>query len=259
MKRIVILGSKPNAIVPRGEKIYCANAAIISNEDPVSRFVDRVAVASSAVLGAGLNPGSDRGDVYKQKLDAVRDGGMSRIILLESPFSPDTATQVKSYLQTEGRNPDVSEIGVRQRIKMVKSIAQTPYPLVGASFSAQPFSVRLRDRMDIGHWYWQWHFGEGRRDVSPKYRPSTGILALLLAIAENGKKVDYVLAGIGVKDRNIAKVKTFTATIPDTPVGELPQHVHADLMILENLLCDYSLSSTEAELTEAIPGLRLHR
>lgn len=258
MKRIVILGSKPNAIIPKCDRIYCSNAAVISNEKAVNQFAERVVVASSAILGAGLVPRTSRHEIYRQKLEAVRDAGMSRIILLESPYSPGMAAQVKAHLQVDERNPDISTVSVTQRIEMVRSIAQTTYPLVDESFVSQDLKVRVHDRMAIWRWYLNWKFGNALRDVSPKYRPSTGILALLQAIKENGSDAKYVLAGIGTKNRNVAKVKTFTATTSDTPAGELPQHVHADLMILEKLVHKYALSSTEAELTEAVLGLNLH-
>ena len=259
MKKIVILGSKPKAIIPNGDKIYCANAAFISNETAIDAFADRVVIASSAVLGAGLSAGATIHDVYKQKLDAVRDAGMSRIILFESPFSPGMAAKVKAYLQSDDQNHDIVVMSVMQRIEMVRSIAQAPYPLIDASFSSQPFAIRVSDRMKIWRWYLNSRFGNGQLDVSPKYRPSTGVLALLQAISENGSNAEYVLAGIGTKKRNIAKVKTFTETLPDTPAGELPQHVNADLIILEKMLPRYALSSTEAELTEAISGMRPHQ
>ena len=259
MKKVVILGSKPKAVIPRGDKIYCANAAFISNETAVDTFADRVVIAPRAVLGAGLPSETSIHDVYKQKLDAVRDAGMSRIILFESPFSLGMAAKVKAYLQSDTRNHNIFVMSVMQRIEMVRSIAQATYPLVDASFSSQPFNVRVSDRMKIWRWHLNSKFGNGQRDVSPKYRPSTGILALLQAISENGSNAEYVLAGIGTKKRNIAKVTTFTETLPDTPAGELPQHVNADLMILGKLLPRYALSSTEAELTEVISDMRPHQ
>ena len=258
MNKVVILGSKPNAIVPRGDKIYCANAGFLSNEDAVATFADRVAVASSMVLGNGLLPDSRNHEVYRQKLDAVRDAGMSRIILFGAPISPDMATKVAAYLQADGQNPNISVISVVERADLVKSIAGTRYPLVDRSFYSQPFRIRMRD-----HWLncrslWDLRFGNGHLDTSPKYRPSTGILALLQAIRENGNTAEYVLAGIGAKARNVVKVKTFTAKLRDTPVGEIPEHVTADLIVLRNLVRRYTLSTTEQELTEVVEGLRLH-
>lgn len=259
MKKIVILGSKPKAVLPQGEKIYCANAAFISNEDAVDRFADRVVVASGAVLGNGLTPDANNHEVYKQKLDAVRDAGMSRMILFASPYSVGMTARVQAYLQADERNPDISVISVMERIELVKSVAHSKYPLIDDAFSSQPFLIRLHDRRENWRCFLNWKFGDGRRDVSPKYRPSTGILALLQAIRENGHNAEYVLAGIGTQDRNIAKVKTFTATLQGTLAGDLPQHVHADLMVLKKLVGRYALSTTEKELTEAVPDLSLHK
>ena len=258
MNKVVILGSKPNAIVPRGDKIYCANAGFLSNEDAVATFADRVAVASSMVLGNGLLPESRNHEVYRQKLDAVRDAGMSRIVLFGAPLSPEMAIQVTAYLQADGQNPNISVISVVERANLVKSIARTRYPLVDRSFFSQPFRIQMRDRWLNCRSLWDLRFGDGHLDTSPKYRPSTGILTLLQAIRENGNAAEYVLAGIGAKARNVVKVKTFTTTLQNTHVGELPEHVTADLMVLRNLVRRYTLSTTAPELTEVVEGLRLH-
>jgi len=86
-----------------------------------------------------------------------------------------------------------------------------------------------------------------RQDCGAAFRPSTGILSLVLAIDEYGQDAEYVLSGIGFTKR----AEYFDGNT--TRKRELPSHVFADVKILRNLARRYNLSTAEPELIQFIP------
>jgi hypothetical protein len=79
------------------------------------------------------------------------------------------------------------------------------------------------------------------------FRPSTGIISLLMAIDENGVDCEYILAGIGLKNRD-DYLHTKRSSSASFPI-----HVFADRKILQALSSRYRITSTEPELMAVLP------
>jgi hypothetical protein len=244
--RIVILGAKPGAIVPAGDAIYCANAAFLSAPQAAADFAQRVVVASSTIMAKGL-PGSNSA-IYRRKLDAIRDYDATELVLFEDPGRGDKLEAILAYLGDSMSTRPIRIVPVPFRTQMVQDLVGR-YPLLNAEFRRQPIAVQWRDALEIGRWWIGRQLGNHRRDVRAKYRPSTGILALMVAMTEHGENAEYILAGIGLGERNAYQIggKTLSNGRKQRSAG-LPIHTAADAIALRRMNERFTLSSTEPEL-----------
>lgn len=162
MKRIGILGAKPNAFLPDADAIYIANASFINREHEVTKYAVRVVVASSLVVAKGLWENVSNHTVYKRKLNAVREVDVSRIVLFTASGRPQASVDVTKYFLESERKPEIIEISVRQRIELTKTIAQLDYPHIDEEFSHQPFKIRVRHTLENWKCLMNWKLSTGR-------------------------------------------------------------------------------------------------
>lgn len=256
MKRIVILGSKPNASFVDAAEVWCANAAIGFYREEVRRYPVSVNVASAVILRKNLLDAAAHGGLYAKKWQAVVAAQPSRLVLFAAPADASCVAEVQAALRVAGYAAPVDICPVPDRIRLVREIAGLRYPVVTRAFFRQPIAVQLRDAERIARFGWKSWAGAGDEDAPGKYRPSTGILALLLAIRQHGGDAEYVVAGIGLGERwaqqgdgKVLVGKTATTH------GGLTPHVHADVAVLRALARRYALSTTEPELAHLLPLL----
>ncbi len=256
MQTVVIFGAKPAAILPAGDAIYAANAAIMGREAEAGAFAERISVASGHVLSRGL--GRDADPLYRRKFETVRDSGFRRLVLFADQGKRDLASGVLAALG--GTHPDGQRlVSVRESRDLVTRIGQCGYPVLDETFRRQPPRIVLRDWVEIRRARLNWLLGNGKEDVRAKYRPSTGILALLVAISEKGPDAHYILSGIGLAGRNEFLVDGRILRNKSNSAAVLPKHVQADTILLRALARRYSLSTTEAELQDILPATRISR
>lgn len=238
--------------MPGGDAIYCANAAFLSAPGAVGDFARRVVVASSTIMAKGL-PGSNS-EIHTRKLEAIRDFDATELVLFEDPGRGNKLQAILAYVGDSRSNRPIRVIPVPFRTQMVQDLVGS-YPLINAEFRSQPVAVQWRDAIEIGRWWIGRQFGNRRHDVRAKYRPSTGVLALLVAIAEHGKNAEYVLAGIGLEERNAYSIggENLSNGRRQRSAG-LPIHAVADAIALTRMKDRFRLSSTEPELHGIVPA-----
>lgn len=254
MKRILVLGSKPGARFVDAAEAWCANAAIGFYADEVRRYPVVVNVASAVILRKNASDASSHGGLYAKKWRAVTVARPARLILLSAPGDPGCAAGVEAALRAAGYAAPIEHCSVRRRTRLVPDLAGVRYPVVTRALLRQPLAVQLRDIERIVRFIWKSRRGAEHEDAPGKFRPSTGVLALLLAIAEHGSAADYVLAGIGVAER-WAQHAAGTVLVGKTATrhGGLTPHVHADVVILRALAARYAVTTTEPELAGVVP------
>ncbi len=246
------MGAKPGAVVPAGDAIYCANAAFLSAPEAVAGFERRVIVASSTIMAKGL-PESGGGSIYRTKLDAIRDFEATELVLFEDPGRGDKLSAILAYIRERGSEWPLRVISVAARTQMVRSRLGS-YPLIDVQYCTQPLAIQLRDAIEIGRWAIRWQLGRRRNDVRAKYRPSTGILALLVAMSDYGDDAEYVIVGIGLADRQAYSIDgQVLSNGRKQPSKGLPIHTGADAIALRLLKDRFTLSSTEPELQDVLP------
>ena len=246
--RVVILGAKPRPTIPEGDAIYCANAAFLSAPDVVAGFALRSIVASATILSKGLASGTDNPAIYRTKVDAIRDFDSTELVLFGDPGRGDRLPAIRDYVTARQPGRALRIISVSERTQLVRERLGS-YPLIDAEFRTQPLAIQGRDAIEICRWWVAWQLGSRRRDVRAKYRPSTGILALLVALADYGESAEYVMAGIGLADRHAYSIgEQDISNAKQRKSGALPMHTVADAIALRRLRDRLDLSATEAEL-----------
>lgn len=91
---------------------------------------------------------------------------------------------------------------------------------------------------------------ENRWDIA-YFRPSTGVLTLLLAICNHGKGVNYILTNFGFKDR-----RTYGTFREETFSTSMTTHVFADLAIIRILAEEFNIFSPDKDISDIIPGIK---
>lgn len=254
MKRILILGSKPGAAFVDAAEAWCANAAIGFYADEVRRYPVVVNVASAMVLRKNASDATSYGGLYAKKWRAVTAARPGRLILLAAPGDPGCAVGVEEALRVAGYAAPIETCGVRRRVRLVPDVAGVRYPVVTRAFFRQPLAVQARDIGRTAGFLWRSWRGAEHEDAPGKFRPSTGVVALLLAIAEHGTAAEYVVAGIGVAERWAQRADgTVLVGKTATRHGGLTPHVHADVVILRALAARYAVTTTEPELAGVVP------
>lgn len=251
MKRVLVLGSKPGAVFLPGDAIYAANASLGFYAADVRQYPTAVNVASALVLRKSF---ADPAGLYGRKWRAVIEASPSRMVLFAAPDAPGCTAAVHEALTAAGYAAPIEVWSVRDRTELVRSVSRLRYPIVTAAMLRQPFVTVLDDARRLARFALRWHRGTDasrgyETDAPGKFRPSTGILALLIAILDHGPDAEYVLAGIGLEGRNLHHGAGGIIAGKDRSRGRiLPPHVIADIAVLEALRGRYRLRTTEPEL-----------
>ncbi|MBC2836160.1 hypothetical protein [Paragemmobacter straminiformis] len=248
LKTVVIFGAKPGSALPAGDAIYAANAAIMDRESEAAGFAEKTVVASALVMAKGLIEGGPNDALYRRKLETVRHCGFDRLVLFADPGGRDLVNRARGLLEG-GFAKGTTLYSVAERRALTRRIGGCGYPVTDASFFRQPLPVVARDWVEIQKLRLGWLLGQGHKDARAKYRPSTGLLALLVAIAENGPDAHYVLSGIGLAGRNEFLMGGEITRNKANRADALPKHVQADVILLQKLAGTHRLSTTEPELS----------
>ncbi|MEZ4281982.1 MAG: hypothetical protein R3F21_20455 [Myxococcota bacterium] len=253
MKTAVILGSKPGARLPPGGTAYFANAAIGSYGDAIERFESVVNVVSAVVLRKCRDSEKQaHAELYAAKGEIIRAARPDRLVLVESSDHPGLGSELSGWLRDSGYASPIECLSPADRIAAQTRFSGLAHPLVTRALFDQPFAVVLRDALHVVQHRLRLAGGE----AMGKYRPSTGIVALLLAIAEHGAQAEYMLVGIGLSQRHLHH---FQGSILSGKVARravLEPHVAADAAILRALARRYVLRADDPELAAALAGAR---
>jgi hypothetical protein len=264
MKRVIVLGSKPGAAFLPGDAVYAANAALGFYTSDVKHYPTTVNVVSALVLSKSF---ADAAGIYGRKWRAVADATPSRMVLFAAPDTPGCTAAVCEALTAGGYAAPIEICSVRDRIELVTSVTSLRYPIVTAAVLGQPLATLLDDARRLARFaVRRRHQPDASRDCETdapgKFRPSTGILALLVAIRDHGPNAEYVLAGIGLAGRNLHQAAGGIVAGKDRSRGRiLPPHICADIAVLKALRGRYRLRTTEPELeplVAAVPPDRCH-
>lgn len=245
-KLVVVLGSKPGADIPLGDAVYCANAAIGYYADKVIRFRFVVSVLNPDMI----HPRERREGVPNQALKE-REWSMfiasrpDKVVLTRTSYFE----LAKTILDEADFRSPLSCLSVYERRMLVGRISGCYDPIVTSDFFRLPLDKKIRYAGSLTSTFLKRLLNK-RKDCGAAFRPSTGILALVLAIAEHGRDADYVICGVGIRKRD--------EYLDGKHIHkrDLPQHVFADVKVLRKLARRYNLSTTEPELEYLVPRYR---
>jgi len=242
MKRIVVIGSKPNAVIPDGDAVYCANASIAYYLHELSGFKYIVNITTPFAIRDHIKKTSDDAYCYRESLKKMSESRSLRLIILRST-NPE---HMINALRETGLDVPISIINDQDRRKLVTRVSGCDDPILTADFFRLPSKLKLSYAGSAISIILKRIFARSKT-CNAIFRPSTGIIALLYAIAENGYDCEYVLAGIGLKNRN--------EYITDIRLSKhpIPHHVYADQKVLRSVAAKYKITTTETELMGILP------
>lgn len=243
--RVVILGSKPDADIPDGDILYCANGSIGFYADQVRRFPKVISVLNPDLLHPkGRQEGVLDREANEQQYRMILESRPDRMILTRTS----SLDMAKRELSKGGFSAPVSALSIYERRMLVGQISGCYDPIVTSDFFALPSKMKIRYAGSLASTFLK-RLLDRKKDCGSAFRPSTGILALVLAIDENGEDAEYIICGIGLRKRaEYLNGTTFRKRA-------LPAHLFADVKVLSQLVRRYSLFTTEPELTSLIPQL----
>lgn len=245
MKRVVVLGSKPNAMIPDGDALYCANTSIGYYADQLHRFSSVVNIVSGGILDfKKRQEGYPDRDFHKKKWDVVSGANPDRLIVAK----PKENQNVTDELRKAGFKAPIILMTAYERRVMIGQISGCHDPIVTRDVLSLPIQQQLACIKSIGSTLIK-RMHNRNADCRAGFRPSTGVFALVHAIFENGMDTEYILSGIGLEKRGEYYGRNFAE------VDVLESHVSADKKVLDELVKKYKIFTTEPELMNTIPAL----
>jgi hypothetical protein len=228
---ILILGSKPDAVIPLGiNHIYAANASAYFYKDRISDKVKLTVITSA-------------GDIYDNnlnktiKFEKTTSADYDELIIVGFDKRPGSQNEILSQFNSDNIRMYTSA----QRRKIFKK-------LVGEFWIFSP-NILLYTFFGFKNFFFLRYFIAKvksiymKSDLPAEFRPSTGMTALAVAIQDNPDKKDFVISGIG-----------FNRTI-DYPDGTKPiiykrqSHIVPDMAVLHILKRKYNLYTTDFDLS----------
>lgn len=245
MKRILILGSAPNAAVPCADVVYCANSSVQYYADKI-KFIPSITSVVGSHLIAGVNA-SSASPSLKQVRSAILQSKMHEMIILEHEPWFNGWNIEQGILDVEsscGISPSLMKFNERMNLLKLTSGLEEPIFSYGI----------LKELKRLGPWRFlrasKYLLRDLRKrgvkkplETNPALRPSTGMWAAIAAMDRHGRQAKYFLSGIsltGFSDRSIhhngqsqGQFEKFT------------HHLHADIRTLNALKKRYDVESIQ--------------
>jgi hypothetical protein len=254
-KRIVILGSKPDPVLATGDSIYCANSSIGSYQDYISKFEHIVSVTSSWAIDSK----SDDNDLKITKKNIILNSYADKYVITDCDDPRCFISIDKLYQAFNHQNSSaiVSFLTYRETCELTRKISNLKQPYISSSFFKMPIYKQLWATKSLCLTLLRKILKPGCfAPWNSYFRESTGLFSLIYAIYENGLDCDYIIIGIGVSDRNVYKMDEQFITHRFKDVDVLVRHTYADFKILRKLSQEYSIYTTDFDLSSSA-NLRL--
>jgi len=141
MKRIIIIGSKPRAIIPEGDVIYCANGAIGYYEQSVRRFESVVCILNPDLIHPKKRKeGSPTKDFYDRQYSAIAGSRPDKLILLRNT----SQALLTEELRYSRFTAPIHSLSTFERRILVGKISGLYDPIVTGDFFQLQTSLQIR-------------------------------------------------------------------------------------------------------------------
>lgn len=245
MKRIVIIGSKPEAEIPDGDIAYCSNTSLSLYHEHINKFNRIIVVVIKPVLNYLQN--------NRQEENPYRDFNLrtwnilsrvpEKIVIISDKDIKNTVTA----LQENGFKGQIKHETKYDRRQLIGKVSGCHDPIITKDFLTLPANIKIECINSIIKSGLKRIISK-KSDVNCVLRPSTGIFSLIYAIHENGLEAEYIISGIGIKKRgSYAEGKN-----EDKSKQNVFSHIFADQKVLKELAKSYRISTTEESLMHII-------
>lgn len=236
--KIIIIGSKPNANIPKDGTIYiCANTAGYYYRDKINGPIITIVSASEIVS-------SQRKSISKQawldqKLKNFREINDLKVVLLTPEHFPQAISNLKKT-----KPQSIHELlSLNDIIRDIKKITNLKFPIYSPALLKEP-------RYLLKYCKEQLYFRLRKNYlIHPLFRPSTGIISLIWAIIRYPEQ-EYHICGIGFKNRGNYPDGVNNTWTPKNKIDS--NHVLADLEILKILSKRVKLYIDDEELKSKV-------
>ena len=249
MKRIAIIGSKPDAKIPEGDIAYCANTSLSLYYENIKNFSRIIVVLIKPVLNYLQN--------NRQQENPYRDFNLRTWdILSKIPdkmviISDKEITKTVKTLENNNYKGQIKHLTKYDRRKLIGKVSGCYDPIVTKDFLTLPADIQIECIHSIVTSGFK-RIVSKKSNVHCVLRPSTGIFSLIYAIHEQGVNAEYVISGIGLRKRG-----TYAEGKNEDKNKQNPfSHIFADQKVLEELVKKYSISTTEKELMHILPKFK---
>lgn len=235
---VLILGSRPDAELVSADSIYAANSAAGYYRSQLRRYnagVPIVSVVSAAELDfEGRIVNQEKLAWLTKKRELLASSDTSRTIIYGPElYKNATAELIESGCQSVVRHLSIPAANALWR----KHLNQQPPILCSGHLSASHVSFLSLVRRFIVESIRNIHYDN--YEISGLFRPSTGILALLVAIDECGPNAQYNLSGISFERRGIYPDNTVNTW--SKAASTVDFHVIVDKHIVAALQSKYTI------------------
>tara|TARA_B100000787_G_C16190757_1_gene297349 strand:+ start:2151 stop:2888 length:738 start_codon:yes stop_codon:yes gene_type:complete len=233
-KKVVILGSKPNAYIPDVDYYYCANSAVGYYKESLKNCQGKIInlVAASEIVKS-KRKSNDKEDWLKNKFKMIVDSDSDEIVLIGNEFFPNAESNISNnYL-----NP-FSKLTFNEIERLSKLITGFSWPII-TKYHVIP--LKLESVKNILKYFIDFcKYKTSKKHLSNGlFRPSTGIISLIYAIQIHGVNATYFICGIGIKQRDKYPDGINNTWSPSKSMASF--HVYADKIILKKLKKKYDL------------------
>jgi len=235
MKKIVILGAKPDAKLIKGDVIITSNVSIGYYPEYIKSFKERI-----AIVGEGLLL-EERVGHYANKKNRITQEGLR--------LAPKIVIRVSDYVDLK---PIIEKWSLTHEIELFrKRKYQRKYlslfgPIIQPFFFEKFSSINILIKKFFYIFLVEFLLKRKKFRFPPETNVSTGVAALLYAIdMYKNEDVEYVIVGIGASKRS-----SYSFGTDDDIFYNDINHLVSDFYALKKLSKKFNISTTDKELAE---------
>lgn len=242
-KKILILGSKPNADFDAFDIAYCANAASSFYSAPLAEKGGQIySVISASELMENFRKDQKAKTIWlNEKKTQLVDNSKSKVYLTNYDLFPNA----QSELIVGGFSGKIELMSARDLANLQFKVCSKKLPTISPYHINGPLNQSFSNIRRFVVEYIKSKV-KNDRQISGLFRPSTGVIALLAAIKENGLKAHYQLAGIGITGRGVYPDGWVNNWTPNNRLVSF--HVLVDRYIIELISKKVNLDLTDPSL-----------
>ena len=243
-KKIIILGSRPSAIIPAGDIIYCANAAGGHYRNEIKHFSKIISVVAGSQLKHNKRkPGSKNSHFFDENLSLIKKSRSQEIIVSVLKEELADTNEIRKFFRG-----NIVEMTGRQRRNIIYNASGVREPILARQTLEEINALNLSQKSQfLKNFIYKYlrALWDPYVEFPSPCRPSTGIFALAIAIGRHGLSAEYHIAGIGFENRN-----EYLNGKLEKVDRQFTNHVFADLVVLKKIQERHQVKFTDAAIAK---------
>lgn len=235
-KRVLILGSKPDALIDEFDIAYCANASgyFYKQQLREKNAGDKLItiVAASELTSIPTRVSADKERWQAKRINAIHSLTDHHLKIISSEYFPEVVSDMGKYSLFKS-----VELIPHNKYEEFISRNGMLYPIITAEHLTHG-STLLKELVKYVIEYSKYKLRD-KYLVNALYRQGTGIICLIEAIMQYGHDASYTIAGIGFNNRNRYEGGDINTWTPSSKINR--NHVLADKKLVHHLAEIYEI------------------